>query len=87
VYWAVFAKRDEMLREPPVLMNLAFEMEMAGVNMVDKMRMVVVDTSCRFRVEVCTRFVVVRAEDDTYRDAFGPLYICAELNRILLVDM
>jgi hypothetical protein len=54
-----------MVREPPVLTNLALEMEMAGVNMVDKMRMVVVDISCRFRVEVCMRLVVVRADEET----------------------
>ena len=65
MYWAVFAKREEMVREPPVLTNLALEMEMAGVNMVDKIRMVVVDISCRFRVEVCMRLVVVRADEET----------------------
>lgn len=45
VYWAVFAKIEEVDREPPVFRILALEMEMAGANMVDNIRRVVVDTS------------------------------------------
>ena len=84
-YWAVFAPIEEMVREPPVFMNLAVEMEMAGVYMVDRIRMVVVDISWVFRVDVCMRFRVVRP-DETYKDACGPPYICAESKRTLLVD-
>jgi hypothetical protein len=84
-YCTVFAPIEEMVREPPVFTNLAVEMEMAGVYMVDKMRMVVVDISWVFRVDVCMRFRVVRP-DETYRDACGPSYNCAESKRTLFVD-
>jgi len=67
-----------MMREPPVLTNLAFEIEMAGVNMVDKMRIVIVDITCRFRLEVCTRLETARTDAETYRDVFGPVYKSAE---------
>ena len=72
--------------EPPLFRIFALEMEMAGVKMVDKMRMVGVEISCRFRVDVCMRLETCRPED-TYRELFGPRNICAESNTTLFVEM
>ena len=71
--------------EPPLFRIFELEMEMAGVKMVDKMRMVGVEISCKFRVDVCMRFGTCRAED-TYRELFGPWNICAESNTTLFVE-
>jgi hypothetical protein len=45
VYCAVFVMMEEVDREPPIFRILALEMEMAGVNMVDNIRRVVVERS------------------------------------------
>ena len=76
VYCMLAACMDDTARDPPVFTMAALEMEIAGVNMVDKIVALCVERVSVCSVDVCRVFGTIRP-DEIARLLFGPTAICA----------
>ena len=76
VYCMLVACMEDTARDPPLFRMAALEIEIAGVNMVDRIVALSAERACVFSVDVCRVFETIRL-DEIARLLFGPTDISA----------